>query len=83
MAFKDEAPNYLIEYSPNKMLITGGHSHCFVVEYWSKVKVIFSQETANFQYHVLSMPGFDVESFPFFALCGEKNISILNVKTHV
>ena len=29
------------------------------------------------------MPGFDEEEFPFLALCGENNISILNVNTHI
>ena len=28
------------------------------------------------------MPGFDEKEFPFLALCGDRNISVLNVNTH-
>ena len=38
--------------------------------------------TGNFQYYAIPLPGFNEETFPFIALCGGKNISILNVKSY-
>ena len=58
-------------------------THNYIVKNWQAVSVILDPESANFNYFMIPMPGFDAKSFPFFALCGEKNISILNVNTHV
>ena len=83
MAFKDEGPNYLIEYAQNKLLITSGPSHSYTVSNWKEVRIIFGPEHYNLNYYVLPLPGFDETTFPFFAVCGTKNLSILNVNTHV
>ena len=40
MLFKDEAPNYLVEFAKNKMLITGYPSHNYIVHDWEAVSVL-------------------------------------------
>ena len=83
IVFKDECPGFLIEYARNKMCIAGFPSHNYIVEEWETVRVIFNTESKNFNFFIVPMPGFDEQVFPFLALCGEQNITILNVNTHV
>jgi hypothetical protein len=81
MGFKHEDPGYLVEISKNKLFITGYPSHSYIVKDWQAVNVIHSQVHANYNFFVMPLPGFDEETYPFLALCGEKQISIINVKT--
>ena len=71
MLFKDEAPNYLVEFAKNKMLITGYPSHNYIVHDWEAVSVLQNPEPQNFNYFAMVMPDFDEVDFPFIALCGE------------
>ena len=83
MVFKHELPLFTIEYAKNKMLITSYPSHNYIVKDWQAVSVIPNPESANFNFFALPMPGFDEQAFPFLALCGQKNINILNINTYV
>ena len=71
----------MIEYAIDELLVTGFPSHLYRVKDWQSVEVILDPDSANFKYYVSPLPGFDEKRFPFFALCGQQNISILNIKT--
>ena len=71
IVFKDEETNYLIEYAENKLVITGNPSHVYVVVNWCAVSVVNDPHPANYKYFVQPLPGFDENSFPFLAFCGE------------
>ena len=81
--FKDEVPNYLFEFAKNKLLVSdGAASHMYLVVDWCVVKCIFDPITANtYKTYAFLLPGFNEESFPFIAVCGQYHISILNIAT--
>ena len=83
MIFKNELPMYLIEYELNKLFVTSEPTHMYLVIDWETIILIEDPNPANSSKTcAFPLPGFD-EEFPFLAVCGEANISILNVKTCV
>ena len=81
MIFKNELPMYLLEYEENKLFVTSEPTHMYLVIEWETIILIEDPDEANSsKTYAFPLPGFD-EEFPFLAVCGEANISILNVKT--
>ena len=55
----------------------------YLVIEWETIILIEDPNEANSsKTYAFPLPGFD-EEFPFLAVCGEANLSILNVKTCV
>ena len=80
MVFKDELPMFVIEYEVNRLFITGLPTHMYLVSEWENVKIIEDPNYANsYKTYVFPIPGFNVETFPFLAVCGSENLSIFNV----
>ena len=72
---------FVIEYEPNRLFITGLPTHMYLVNEWENVKLIEDPNYANsYKTYAFPIPDFNVESFPFLAVCGSENLSIFNVK---
>ena len=68
--FKDEGPDYPLEFAKNKLLVTC-NSHMYLVHDWFVVKCILDPISANtYKTSTFPLPGFDEVSFPFIAVCG-------------
>ena len=82
MIYKDELPNFPLEYSPNKLLVTGSDTHMYQVDDWSTVRLISGTNPLDInKFHAFTIPQYDEESFPFIFVVGEQHISLLNTTT--
>ena len=72
---------FLIEYEKNKLFVASLPTHMYLVLDWETIILIEDPNAANtMKSHAFLLPGFSKE-FPFIAVCGEANLSILNVET--
>ena len=76
----DELPMLLIEYDQDKLFVTSFPTHMFLVIEWETVIEIEDPNFANTdKTFAFELPGFNIDSFPFLAVCGQESLSILNV----
>ena len=48
---------------------------------WENIRCIYDLNSSNIHKHFSFMlPNFDVEKFPFIAVCGAANLSLFNVR---
>ena len=81
MIFHNELPGFLLEYSPNKLLI-GSFIDMYLVLDWNTVILIEETNPSNsFKYYNFTVPDFNEESNPFIVVLGMASLNILNVKT--
>ena len=74
----------LLEYDRNKLLVTSEFTQMYLVIDWKTVITIEDPNDANvFKTHMFPLPNFNVDNFAFIAVCGEQNLSILNIKTRI
>ena len=56
-------------------------SHIYLVDDWLIVRKIDDRNKDNkFKTFAFLVPKFDIEKRPFIVVCGDKNLSIVNVK---
>ena len=80
--FKDEQPQFILEYAKNKLLVTGSPHCMYVVQDFSTVMLINDPNTSNvMKTDAFALPQFDETEFPFVVVCGQQHISILNIAT--
>ena len=57
MLYKDEFPNFPLEYSPNKLLVTGSDTHMYLVDDWSNVRLIPGTDPLDInKFHAFTIP---------------------------
>ena len=78
MIFKDEVPNYIVEYEEDKLFITGHHTTGFyLVNDWSSVRYFKDPNSANtFQKFAFPLPNLN----GLIAVCSAASLSIFNVQ---
>ena len=71
-----------MEYAPNKLFATGYPTPCiFLFDNWASIKCIHDPNSSNIdKTFAFVVPSFDAENFPFIAVCGKSNLSLVNVK---
>ena len=81
MLVKDEYIGFMIEYADNKMFATGYPTCMFLIDEWNKIRCIQDPNLSNSEKDFCFMlPNFDVDNFPFIAVCGLANLSLFNVR---
>ena len=74
----------LLEYDKDKLLVTSEFTYMFLFFDWKTVIKIEDPNEANvFKTHMFPLPNFNVDNFPYIAVIGELNLSILNIKTRI
>ena len=62
----------LLEYDKDKLLVTDDSGQMYLVNDWQTViKIEDSNEANVFKTHMFPLPNFNVDNFPFIAVCGE------------
>ena len=78
---KNEYILFMIEYAQNKLFVTIDPTCMLLIDDWENVKCIQDSNCANItKTFAFLVPNFDEENFPFIAICGKSNLSLLNVK---
>ena len=83
MVFEDEVPVYLIEYAKDKLFITMAPNLIYLVDDWSASNVRIIEDTNKdnkLKTFAFPVPNFDIKNRPFIVVCGDKNLTIINVK---
>ena len=74
----------LLEYDKDKLLVTSSQTRMYLVIDWKTVITIEDPNKANtFKTYMFPLPKFNADTFPFIAVCGNENLSILNIKTRI
>ena len=72
---------YVVEFEKNKLLVTGHPSDIYLIIDWIDVKKIENPDMASSSMtYAFLLPYFDLDTFPFIAICGDTRLSLLNVK---
>ena len=62
----------LLEYDKDKLLVTSLPTQMYLVFDWKTVIQIEDSNSANtFKTHMFPLPDFNVDTFPFIAVCGD------------
>ena len=70
-----------MEYAPNKIFATGEPTYMFLFDNWASIKCIHDPNSSNTdKTFAFMVPTFDADNFPFIAVCGKSNLSLVNVK---
>ena len=78
---KNEEILFMIEYAQNKLFVTVDPTCMLLIDDWVNVKCIQDPNSTNtLKTFAFKVSNFDEETLPFIAVCGESNLSILNVK---
>ena len=71
----------IIEYAPNKLFVAGSPTCMFLIDDWVNVRCIHDPNSSNnAKNFAFLLPNFDVDAFPFIAVCGKANLSLFNVR---
>ena len=71
----------ILEYSPEKVLITVYPSKILIIDNWQQIHKIEDPRIGNDQkYFITPMPNFDSEKFPFLVCSGYETLNFINVK---
>ena len=74
----------MVEYAPNKLLITTYPNNNMIVDDWKAVHLVVHDGSiaANTQkFWLAPLPGFHEKDFPFFVCSGLEKVELINVKT--
>ena len=78
---KNKSILFMIEYAKNKLFVTVYPTCMLLIDDWVNVKCIQDPNSTNMdKTFAFAAPDFDEENFPFIAVCGKSNLSLLNVK---
>ena len=81
MILQDEYIRCIIEYAPNQLFVTVSPTCMFLIDDWIKIKCIHDPNSSNTEKNFSFLfPNFDLEDFPFIAVCGKANLSLFNVR---
>ena len=73
----------ILEYSPEKMIMTLRPSIFLFVDEWVAIKHL-KQEERNFdQWSLKKLPGFNEDDFPYVVSSGKNYFSLINVKENL
>ena len=79
--FVNEHIRFLLEFGKNKLFVTVWNTCMFLIYDWVNVKCIIDPDRSNtYKSNAFLVPDFDLEKFPFIAVCGKSNLSLLNVR---
>ena len=72
----------LLEFAENKILLHMDPTDLLIVHDWEAVKGIIEEpHPGNDQkFFMTTLPGFDIDTFPFVVTSGRKSINLVNVK---
>ena len=81
LLLKDEVIYTILEYAPDKMIVSLKLTNLLIVNKWEPLKMIAKNSMGNIQkYYFDPLPDFDEQKFPFIACSGYEHISLVNVR---
>ena len=81
MLLKYESVYGILEYKPNKIIMTLHPKNLLIVEHWASTRLIQEDHAGNIQkFYIVPFPNFDEDTFPFLVCSGYEYICLINLK---
>ena len=78
---KNDIISYMLEYAKDKLFATGDPTCMLLIDDWTNIRCIQDRNSSNtVKTFAFLTPNFDMNEFPFIAVCGKQNLGLLNVR---